>query len=101
MSKNLLVQANGKIRQWGVALNSDPEDPDLEDGILADVLTAILKAQQLCEDEYENHRPVVGLIEGRHFDGTPTDAKDLRTLASNQINVVIASDYNICNKVNC
>lgn len=89
--KKLLVQSEGKIRQAAVGLNTE--------GSFADVLTAVVKAQSLAKEEYEMHRPVNILIEGRNFDTTATLATNLRSLASSQVCVVIGADNDVSTKI--
>jgi len=89
--KKLLVEQGGKIRQIGVGLNTE--------GSFGDVLTAVIKAQALAEEEFIQHRPVNILIEGRNFNTTATLATNLRTLLSPQVAVVIGADWDISNKV--
>ena len=88
---------NGKIRQAGVVLNPDMSTytPTLTNGLDADVIAAITEAQGLADEEFAKHRPVDIMIEGRQFNGTVANAKDLRTLASPQVTCVIAADNDI------
>jgi hypothetical protein len=91
----MLVEENGAIKQLAAGLNSDSPTPDLTSGILADVVTAIAKAQQLAKSEFDLHRPVNIIIEGRHFDAPASAALSLRTLNSSQVCVVIGADNDI------
>lgn len=96
--KKVLDDLNGVVKQAAVALN--PED-DYEgvfsDGIDADVLAAVTKAQELADEQWDLHRPIQILIEGFHFNGTATGAPDLRELDSENVSVVIAADPAISN----
>jgi len=67
-----------------------------------DVMTAVVKAQELVNYEFEHYRPVQILVEGRDFQGTPAQAKDLRNkvtgLNSNAVSVVISANPEISAK---
>lgn len=95
--KQLLIDANGEVRQAGVVLNPDlaTYTSTTSNGLDNDVQAAVTAAQALAEAEFDAHRPVVVLIEGREFNGTVGNAEDLRDLASNQVGVVIAADLDI------
>lgn len=91
--KKMLDDKNGIIKQAMVALN--PEDNyqgTFVGGIDADVLTAVVKAQALADEQWDLHRPIHVFIEGYHFNGTPTNAPDLRALDAENVSVVIAAD---------
>lgn len=91
--KKMLDDKNGVIKQAAVALNvEDDYEGVFNDGIDADVLTAVTKAQALADEQWDLHRPVHVFIEGYHFNGTPTNAPDLRELDSENVSVVIAAD---------
>ena len=92
-AKKLVDDLNGKVKQLGIALN--PEDDYVgvfNQGIDDDVLNAIPKAQELCDEQWDLHRPIHIVIEGYHFNGTATNAPDLRLLDSENVSVVIAAD---------
>lgn len=92
----LLREKNGEIVQWAVARN--PEigfTPTLISGLDEDVVNAVPKAQELLTFEETQFRFSDGFIEGRSFNGTATNALDLRTLNSDGVSVVIGADTNI------
>lgn len=83
----------GAIVQWAVARNPViGYVPTLVTGLDEDVVNAIPKAQELLEAEFDKFRYSDGIIEGRSFNGTAAAALDLRTLDSENVSVVIASD---------
>lgn len=82
----LLATQNGKVKQLGIALLADPS---LVLG--ADVLPAIQKAQALAAAEYVAHRPVFIALAGHGY--VAGDPADLRTLASEYVSVVLATDH--------
>ena len=91
----LLRDNGGKIKHIGFVLNPDATALAAETastGISDDLLAAIPLAQGLADYEYAAFRPVDILLEGRKFNGTATNAPDLRTNASGQVSVVIGSD---------
>jgi hypothetical protein len=83
----LLATQNGKVKQLAVALA--PGVHELE----ADVVPAIQKAQALAAAEYSEHRPVFIALAGHGYTGTAADAIDLRTLASEYVALVLATDH--------
>lgn len=94
----LLREKNGEIVQWAVARNpAVGYEPTLVTGLDEDVVNAVSKAQELIEFEETKFRFSDGFIEGRSFNGTATNALDVRTLASDGVSVVIAADKNISN----
>jgi hypothetical protein len=94
--KLLLTTANGRVRFIGVARNpASGYTPTLANGLDADVVAAVAKAQEFAEEEFDRKRPVQFLIEGRSLNGTLTSAKDLRTLGAEYVSVVIGQDYEV------
>jgi hypothetical protein len=92
----LLREKNGEIVQWAVARNpAVGYTPTLVTGLDEDVVNAIPKAQELVSFEETKFRFSDGFIEGRSFNGTATNALDLRTLASDGVSVVIGGDPSI------
>lgn len=92
----LLRDKSGAVVQWGVVRNpADGYIPTLETGLDADVVSAIPKAQELLDFEFDHFRYSDAFIEGRSFNGTAAAALDLRTLASKGVSVVIAADKSI------
>lgn len=64
-AKKLLITANGEINQLGVVFN--PTTAVSTDTAL---LAAIPKAQLLASQEYDLHRPIHVILEGKGFDST-------------------------------
>lgn len=90
----LLRAGKGRIRQLGIGFNPlEAYTPVLAAGLDSQLVNVISKAQALAESEFARHRPVDIVIEGRSFNGTAGAARDLRTLASENVSLVIARDY--------
>jgi hypothetical protein len=85
----LLAQQNGKVKQLAVSLLYGAHELE------ADVLPAVQKAQALAASEYLAHRPVFIALAGHGYTGTAADAVDLRSLASEYVAVVLASDHTL------
>jgi len=95
--KKVLRDGQGRIRKAGVVRNPTAVySATLDDGLDADVLAAIPKAQELADDEYANDRPINNiLIEGREYNGAVGDAANIRTLSGGpyrDVTVCIAQD---------
>ncbi len=95
--KKVLRDGQGRIRKAGVVRNPAADyTAVLDDGLDADVLAAIPKAQELADDEYANDRPINNIvIEGRQYNGAVGDAADLRAISGGpyrDVSVVIAQD---------
>lgn len=86
--------ANREIKYCGVVMNPASDYVEtLSGGLDADVLSAVPKAQELLDSLRADNILVDGIvIEGVHFNGTAADATDLRSLASENVNVVIAQE---------
>lgn len=92
-AKSLLNDAEGKIKVLMINFNPDPTyAPVLAGGIDDNVTAAIPLAQALATEEFEEHKPVDILIEGRSFNGTAAAADDLRANVAPNVSVVIAQD---------
>lgn len=104
-ARKLLDDAEGRIRQIGIAWN--PTDPDTftytyttYSGSLPDVvLDAIYKAQALVDDQYAKKKPVQVILEGKGLDisGTITDLRDKAAAGepvfnAPNVSVVVGSD---------
>lgn len=89
-AKKLLDYAQGKIRLLGTSF-VPPGGYVLvdDDGLDADVFTAITNAQVLAKAYADNNTPCAILIEGRAFTGTPADLVDLLGLDKDYVGVVI------------
>lgn len=90
--KKILRDAGGKVRYAGVVRNPIASyTSTLSGGLDADVLAAILKAQELADDEYASDRPINNIvIEGRELNGTFGSATDLGAMAA------IYRDVSVC-----
>jgi hypothetical protein len=92
----LLREKNGEIVQWAVARNPVVGyTPTLVTGLDEDVVNAVPKAQELIEFEETKFRFSDGFIEGRSFNGTATNALDVRSLTADGVSVVISADTSI------
>jgi hypothetical protein len=97
MAKALVVASNGEVRQIGVAINPPATYvATIVDGMNADVMAAIPKAQGLVYWGYETFRPFSVLLEGRDFTGPAASAQDLRNITNveaEEVSVIIAQDW--------
>ena len=94
----LLREKNDEIVQWAVARNPVVGyTPTLINGLDKDVVDAISKAQELTIYEESKHRFSDGFIEGKSFNGTATNALDLRSLDADGVSVVVLADPAISN----
>lgn len=80
----LLDDASGAIRVLGGVKKSLGTE-ESEDGLDADVHTAVLKAQALATFYASKFMPVRILISGNNFTGTITDLKDYKTTKNNRV----------------
>lgn len=92
-AKALLDYAQGRIKMLGITRNPDAEyEPDLENGIDADSLTAMPKAHELASLMAEDQKPIRVLIEGREFDyDNIGDLEDLTAYTYNRVAMVLWS----------
>ncbi|MEQ8685446.1 MAG: DUF2586 family protein [Imperialibacter sp.] len=80
-AKKLIVETEGAVRLLGVVLNPDTGyTSTILDGLDADVMAAIPKAQALADWAWDTDRPISVILEGREFDGTAAAAQDLRAI---------------------
>lgn len=92
-AKQLLQDALGKVRILGISINpASGYTPTLTTGLNADVIGAIPKAQALATGEFDAHRPVQVILEGRNFNGTAASALDLRAQNAQEVSICIAQD---------
>lgn len=88
-AKKLLLEANGRIRVLGVAVKPTNEDT-VVNALSEDTYMAIGKAQALAVYMTDvRFAPLVVLIEGRGFNGKPSELKDLNEMSNNRVGVVI------------
>lgn len=95
----MLTQVDGKVRQVGVVLNPQTGyTGNVTNGLDADVINAILKAQAVADEAYSLHYPVEIILEGRGFSATPTGTlADLRDNDAENVSIVIAQDLDVAN----
>lgn len=97
----LLREKAGEIVQACISLNPDDEYvPVIETGLDKDVISAVAKAQELSDNEWNKDRYCEIFVEGRSFSGTATAAIELRKLTVDcpDVSVVIGADYNVSNR---
>lgn len=85
-AKKLLREADGRIRALGVAINT--ASPTAFSAIEA----IIGNAQALADSEFQEHRPVDILIEGKNLPSDLSTAPDLTALAAPDVSVVVGMD---------
>ncbi|NSW46202.1 MAG: DUF2586 domain-containing protein [Bacteroidales bacterium] len=89
-AKKVLNEAEGKIRLLAVAYN-----PSIPVSDFSDTQAAITKAQELAVDEYNNHRPIEVLLEGKGF--SLTNQTNLRNLNAPNVAVMVGQNLAIAN----
>jgi Protein of unknown function (DUF2586) len=92
--KKIIIESGKKVKYFGVVLNpASGYIPTNANGLDADVEAAIIKAQQLVDDfATQNVFIDIAWIEGRGVNGTISSMKNLRTMASSNVQVVIFQD---------
>ena len=90
-AKALLKASNGKIRGLiGFKTPAGAYELTTTEGLDADVFTALPKAQQLGDWATDTLRaPILSLIEGYGYAGSPSTLKDLTETEYNRVGVVI------------
>ncbi len=97
-AKNLLVEADGNIRQLGIAVNpvyGTEADFTILDGIPLEVHEAVSRAQGMADWAYENQMPCQVFLEGYGFDGDASSALNLRAIenvSAPKVSVFIGQD---------
>lgn len=95
-AKKLLSTTGGKIFMIGITRCPDGAYvPTYTDQFEADLWTAVTKAGALRVEEYDLHRPVSFILEGRNFQGNASSTKDLRDVAGplqNRVAIAMGSD---------
>ncbi|GGF22266.1 DUF2586 family protein [Hymenobacter cavernae] len=93
-AKRLLTEAEGKIKQLAICLDSAADYvASMEGGLDADVVTALPKAQALATEEFEQHRPVFVVLGGHGLSANVAGVLDLRAQNAENVAVVIGVDY--------
>jgi uncharacterized membrane protein len=101
MANALLIAANGEINVLGVVRNpATTYTATLVSGLDSEVSPAITMAQTLADAEWDNHRPLHIVIEGRSFNGSAAAALDLRTLNADSVSCIIAQDKDVAATAN-
>lgn len=94
--KKLALATNGEIKQYGIARNPDTNYmPIISNGVDADVVDCIPKAQILMDDLFAMHMPSDIVIEGRSFSNGTGALIDFRNLDSANVRVVLAQDLDV------
>jgi len=91
-AKKLLISAEGAIKRLGVAYNPTVAVTDF-----TATAAAILKAQELAEDEYVQHRPVSILLEGKGYSATANPLFDFRAQNSELVQVICGQALSVVN----
>jgi hypothetical protein len=95
--KKLIDDSNNAVRDIGVVRNpATGYVATLTNGLDGDVITSVSAAQLLVDDYLTRNIYIDGIwIEGREVNGTISAIKDLRTLSSANVRVVIAQDSEV------
>lgn len=95
--KKLITDSGKTVKSIGVVLNpATGYTPTLANGLDSDVEAAIPKAQELVEDFADQNVFIDHIvIEGRQVNGTISTIKDLRTMASPNVQVCILQDPDV------
>lgn len=95
--KKIITDSLKTVKSIGVVLNpAAGYTPTLTNGLDGDVITAVPKAQQMVADfALQNCFIDTILIEGRQVNGAISSIKDLRTLASGNVQVTILQDPDV------
>lgn len=97
--KQLLIDADFKVRQVAVALNpiDDEENPLVPvDGLVPDVFGAIPLAQGLAEWAYNHFMPTHIFLEGYQLGGLASvvpDLRDIENVEATKVTMVIGQDW--------
>ena len=97
--KQLLIDADFKVRQVAVALNpiDDEENPLVPvDGLVPDVFAAIPLAQGLAEWAYSQFMPTHIFLEGYQLGGLASvvpDLRDIENVEATKVTMVIGQDW--------
>lgn len=91
--KKLINSAAGRIRMVGINRNAPAEYvPTVENGLDADVITAVAAAQTVAEDFLGKIAPFRVLLPAIGWSGETTDLYQPREGSYNRVSVVMASD---------
>lgn len=94
--RQLLIDADYKVRQLAIALNPDSLDGTPVDGLLPDIMSGIAKAQGLAEWAYDEFMPCQIFLEGYALEGVGSavpDLRDMDNLNATKVTLVIGQDW--------
>lgn len=89
--KKMMQDAKGEIKQLGFAYNPISYTPTLLNGVDADLITAVGKAQLLHDFSIDNAMPLNVVLEGKNGFSTPAAMQDFRAISG-----VKASNVAVC-----
>lgn len=96
--RNYLEEQNGAIKLIGFAQNPVVIETST-DGVSADLVTAIAKAQEFVDYEFNEGRPIHILLEGRNVSFTSSTLVDLRGQNAAGVSVVAWQNLDIANSI--
>lgn len=87
----LLNYAQGKIRLLAVS-EEKPALPTITNGLYEKVHTAVTNAQALAEEFATGYKPLIVIVDGVAYDGTPGNLTDYKAAANNRVAILIAGE---------
>ncbi|WP_163444930.1 DUF2586 family protein [Flavobacterium columnare] len=90
-AKKLLSDSKGKVRVLGFVKKSGTGET-ITNGLDADVTTAVINAQTLCEESSDRYYPVRAIVSGNKFNGVVADLKDYQTTDLNKVSILLANN---------
>ncbi len=87
----LLNDAAGKVRVIGFVKMPATTDT-ISNGLDADVTTAVVKAQALCDDYALRYFPLRSIISANKFNGTVSALKDYKTTDFNKVALLLSNN---------
>ncbi len=88
--------SKGRIRLAGVS-QEITTPPVANEGIVADVIDAIVPAQALVDQYAQEYKHIHVVLDGANFNGTPSDLEDLTPKLCNRVSVLISNRNNTRN----
>lgn len=96
--RNIIDATNGELRGFAVTAVADGE-PDITDGLNADIPAAMLNAQALGEwARTARYAPVFFILDGLNYTGNASELKDLKKYSYYRTAVVIGSVTGMANQ---